>query len=355
MQALEILMLSPYDGTSHRYWRESLADTLVSRENANITTVTLPARHFSWRQRGNSLSFSAHPDLQRPYDLLIATSMTDLSALRGMNRYLARAPAIVYFHENQFAYPDRGTQGLLERQLTSIYTAVSADSVIFNSDWNRGSFMHGANELLGRMPDGVPLDVMTKVAEKSAVVPVALPAIDMVDDRRVDGPLRIVWNHRFEYDKGPALLLDFVQQMLASNLPFRMSLLGERYRDCPAELQGVVDLLQENELLDHNGFIQDRTDYLQCLSRHDVVLSTSLHEFQGLSVQEALLCGCSPLVPDRLVYPEYVPEPFRYNTAEDAVERLACGLPAYDRALMRGYLAPTVNERWQAIVRDVTS
>ena len=41
---------------------------------------------------------------------------------------------LLYFHENQFAYPDQSSAGLVERQLTSIYSAMAADSIAFNSN-----------------------------------------------------------------------------------------------------------------------------------------------------------------------------------------------------------------------------
>jgi hypothetical protein len=43
------------------------------------------------------------------------------------------------------------------------------------------------------------------------------------------------------------------------------------------------------------------------------VVSTALHEFQGLSVLEASQAGCLPLVPDRLCYPEMYPADCRYD------------------------------------------
>jgi hypothetical protein len=63
------------------------------------TQLALPARHFSWRLRGNGLSFAFEETeiLDGDYDLLIATSMVDLSTLRGFHPALANLPTLVYF------------------------------------------------------------------------------------------------------------------------------------------------------------------------------------------------------------------------------------------------------------------
>jgi len=60
-----------------------------------------------------------------------------------------------------------------------------------------------------------------------------------------------------------------------------------------------------------------------------VVLSTARHDFQGLAIQEACFAGCTPLAPNRLVYPEYLPENLLYQrhesdeaTAQLVLERL---------------------------------
>jgi len=134
---MKALLLSAYDAQSHRRWRRGLVDAMP---DVDWTVLALPPRNFSWRVRGNSLSwaFSERHTLEQPFDVLIATSMVDLSALRGMVPSLAAVPSVVYCHENQFAYPNQpGRMQRNEPKITSLYTMLAADRVLFNSEYNR--------------------------------------------------------------------------------------------------------------------------------------------------------------------------------------------------------------------------
>ena len=46
-----------------------------------------------------------------------------------------------------------------------------------------------------------------------------------------------------------------------------------------------------------------------------MILSTALHEFQGISVLEAVQLGCIPVLPNRLVYPEMFGLDYLYESA----------------------------------------
>lgn len=323
-----ILLLSAYDAHSHQQWRNTLCDMFPGD---HWTCLSLPPRHFAWRVRGNSLSwaFNHRQTLTDNYDLLIVTSLTDLSSLRGFVPELARLPTLVYFHENQFAYParpDRAPDATrqnneINAQIINLYTALCADHIAFNSEWNRRSFFDGVEGLLEKLPDQVPAGLTQRLQANSSVLAVPLPdrlytagEFNNSDTGQVDQTadvLQIVWNHRHEYDKGPALLLAIVQQLVTSELPFRLHLLGQRFRREPEEFQQIRVLL--NTYYARHGiepgiddWLPSREDYEAVLSGADIVLSTALHDFQGLSILEAMARGCVPLTPAALAYPEYM-------------------------------------------------
>lgn len=348
-----VLLLSPYDAYSHQQWRSTLVTMFPEFD---WTVLTLPPRYFSWRVRGNSLSwaFTQQEILSRDYDLLICTSLTDLSGLRGLVPKLTAIPTLVYFHENQFAYPTNGMEtgrndkanktggnnpegGLataqpvsVEAAMLSIYNALCADLVLFNSQWNYQSYITGCEQLLRKLPDHVPAGIAELISGKSAVQAVPLPdtlfevaslgQATPPHSQAVPEPVDIVWNHRHEYDKGPDLLLAIVQQLIASGQAFRLHLLGQRFRQRPATFAALESLLAQYYRSQDaepgiNQWLESRDDYLQQLRKADIVLSTASHDFQGLSIQEACIMGCLPVVPDALAYPEFIPSAFRFDVS----------------------------------------
>jgi len=324
-----ILVLSAYDAISHRQWRCTLAQLFPQFQ---WTQLTLPPRHFSWRVRGNSLSwgFGDSPAFKQHYDLLIATSMVDLASLRGFIPMLAELPTLVYFHENQFAYPVNPRQtrqnqfNNLDAAMVSLYTALCAQQLVFNSEYNRHSFLAGVSNLLHTLPDQVPKGIEDRLA-RSSVVPVPVE----LDLQVAPGPqphdpqvLDVAWNHRWEYDKGIDLLLQVVQTVVSRRLPVRFHILGQQFRQQPAEFELIRQLLQELEnqnskLRPRLGYIPDRSEYLAELANCDVVLSTARHDFQGLAVIEASALGCTPLCPADLAYPEYLDSQFLFELCSD--------------------------------------
>ena len=319
---MNILLLSAYDAKSHQYWRKGLVQSF---SHFNWTVLTLPPRFFSWRVRGNGLYWSQEKsqELLESYDLVIATSMVDLATLRGLVPKLAEIPTLLYFHENQFAYPSTADQqGSMEAKMVSLYSALCATKIVFNSQYNRDTFISGVAALLKRLPDYVPSAVTDKLQEKSEIlpVPVHMPqCFRPKEERETSGITTVVWNHRWEYDKGPDRLLAFLEA-LPKDLTLRFHIIGQQFKRCPEEMEQVKLLLESRNWLGQWGCIELEESYFKLLAASDVVLSTSIHDFQGLSIIEGMAVGLSPFVPDRLAYPEFVPSQNRYTSDIDSVE-----------------------------------
>jgi glycosyltransferase involved in cell wall biosynthesis len=370
---VRILLLSAYDANSHRLWRERLAALLPEHDWCQLA---LPARHFDWRIRSNSLHWGLSEDeaLARPADLLIATSMVDLAALRGLRPQLAQLPTLLYFHENQLFYPANksgdgpGRRDNIEPLLIPIYSALCADAIVFNSDFNRQSFLKGARELFARLPDDLPASAWQKLETARVIaVPVAAKA-EPAAPRPARPHLELLWNHRWEYDKGPELLLTVCEQLAASDLPVRLHICGQQFRQQPSEFSRIDVLCQQMaraQNLDRGcfGFLPTE-QYQTLLQQCDVVLSTAWQEFQGLGIQEACLAGCAALVPDDLAYREYLPPDCRYGRSQDlqasaraVVERLAQWLQAGHKALPRvsmdQYCGPTIAAKYRQCFEEL--
>ena len=324
---MRILLLSAYDTPSHRNWCQGLQHNLPELD---WNYLTLPPRHFPWRIRGNPISwYATNPrELDRSYDVLLATSMVDLASLCGLFPSLAGAKKIVYFHENQFAYPlsKSPKRGTVEPMMVNIYSALAADKVVFNSEYNLNTFLSGARDLLKRMPDFSPPEIINRVETNSSVLPVPVQSFETTDRREQRIERSIVWNHRWEYDKNPADFFQACYILQSKNIPFQLLVMGQQFRQHPEEFDRAKSELQEHIIVWGE---QSTEDYLYWLERGEFAVSTAIHEFQGVALMEAVRAGNIPVVPDRLSYPEFFPKQYRFGqSAEDLADFLEACLEA---------------------------
>jgi len=362
---LHILLLSPYHAASHRYWADSLMQNVV----AKWTTLYLPARHFSWRIRSNSLTwaFSNKLALSQDFDLIIATSMTDLNGLFGFLPKLASVPSVLYFHENQFAYPTSShAKPNIEPQLVPIYAALSATVLCFNTQYNYETFLQGTKDLLSRLPDGVPNDLIAQLENKSTILPVpielsqfefketALPASLTDTPVHKEPKLKIVWNHRWEYDKWPEVFFSALHILEQHDISFDLYVLGLAFSERPAIFEQAKR--QFAHCTKHWGAVDDKKAYYKILTECDIVVSTALHDFQGLAVMEATALGCVPVVPNRLAYQEIFAEKFCYKSCVDDEKKQAYYLATHLLDLHRNWDKRSVPNlqrfSWDSLAND---
>lgn len=347
--AVRVLVVSPYHGGSHAAWAEGYARHTVH----DVTLLTAPARFWKWRMYGAATSLAREVD-DRP-DVVVATDMVDLPAFLGRaRRYLADVPAVLYLHENQITYPladgapDDASYGFLNWR-----SMEAADEVWVNSSFHRDAVAEALPGLLRRFPDERHDDWVDEVLARTRVVPVGVEVADLPIGPRADPPL-VVWNHRWEYDKDPEAFIAALDAVV--DLPWRVALLGESFRNDPTEFAAARDRWAERVVA--YGHV-DRAEYAGLLGEATVAVSTARQEFFGIAAMEAAAAGALPLLPNRLSYPTVVPERFHgpvlYEDQADLVDRLRSVLtdPASALATVDS-LADEVRSRygWETIAPD---
>ncbi len=313
-----ILLLEPYFGGSHQQFLEGLQKYVP----AQYRLFTLPARNWQMRMQLAAPWFiqkiTELPVAQRAFDTVLCSTFVDVGVLRGLlpriEGWNPQARILIYFHENQFVYPFRENQ--TARHLLAginFHSALAADAIAFNSEYNRQTFLAGVRAGL-KAASGIKLPgIIEELADKSVVL---FPGIDFSASDAVkrnkagDIPL-IVWNHRWEHDKNPQEFFAALAQLSKRGVDFRLLILGQSFVASPACFAQAKEKFADKII--HFGFVPSRQRYLELLSKGDVVVSTAVHEFYGIAVIEAVRAGCVPVLPDRLAYPELFDDQFLYR------------------------------------------
>lgn len=339
---MRVCLLSAYHADSHARWARGWQTYL----DAETRVLTLAPRWFAWRTGSASLTWATEHRADLLWaDVIVATSITDVAALRGLVPELAHTPIALYYHENQFAYPTRPGESRDARLLMqSVLSALAADALVFNSAFNRDSFILGAQAFLDGMPDHTAR-IQETLLERSRVLPVGLEESCFQAAERNE-PC-VIWNHRWEWDKAPERLFQALTVLRARGCTPKLVIAGPRFRQVPdAITSGLVEFADQivaSEFLDAIG-------YRERLTRCTHVVSTALHEFQGLAVLEACAAGCVPVVPDRLAYPEFFDACYRYASHPDDSQAEAHALADHLQAALGSDAPPDVSHlSWPAL------
>ncbi|KAM8856389.1 tRNA-queuosine alpha-mannosyltransferase isoform 3-T3 [Spinachia spinachia] len=341
-QGPRVLLVEPFYGGSHK----QLID-LLQQNISGCSVFTLPAKKWHWRARTAALHFSQTLPTCPSHRVLFSSSVLNLCELVALRPDLARLKKVLYFHENQLVYPVRKDQ---ERDFqygyNQVLSCLVSDVVVFNSAFNMDSFLSSLSSFMKKIPDHRPRDLDQLIRPKCVVLyyPIQFPDVSSGEfpssgnqqedpqQSRTDQspvskadpgdqmkPLHIVWPHRWEHDKNPELFFSTMMKLKEKEVDFNLSVLGETFSEVPGIFSEAKLRLDPHVL--NWGFLS-RGDYLKVLLQADVVVSTASHEFFGVAMLEAVHCGCYPLCPKALVYPEIFPGEYLYSTSEQLFKQL---------------------------------
>lgn len=305
-----VLVVEPFYGGSHR----DFLDGLVRHSRHKFSLLTLPG--VDWRRRMRRGAQELAPlakAVPGEFDLVIATDMLDLPTFLALTRQrFATTPILCYFHENQFTYPRiRGTKFNSWFGQVNYLSACAADYVAFNSAFHRQDFMRALRALDETPNSWLLSSSIDRVASESFVLPVGVDLQWLDVYRRspdADASPLILWNHRWEFDKAPAVFARAVRQLADEGVDFRLALAGDPGPNPDASLVQLADEMHARGRVTHRGFADSRAQFAGLLWASDIVVSTARHEFFGVGMVEALYCCCRPISPDGYNYPALIPE-----------------------------------------------
>ncbi|XP_051666327.1 glycosyltransferase-like domain-containing protein 1 isoform X6 [Manacus candei] len=331
---MSVLLIEPFYGGSHK----QLMDLLQEELQEDCVLCTLPAKKWHWKARTSALYFMQ----------TVPTS----SKYRFMPEHkLARLEKVIAVKGNGDGYQSGGLPGQQKSRAVMKTSDVHRESGLCESQAGLGTTQH---EGLPSPFTALARSIQTEASEGTnpcqeedkQCLTFNLSNILSGQDYQ-QRPLHIAWPHRWEHDKDPETFFKVLMKLKEEDLPFHVSVLGETFSEIPDIFSEAKKVLGSSIL--HWGYLPNKDDYFQALCMADVVVSTAKHEFFGVAMIEAVHCGCYPLCPKALVYPEIFPAEYLYSTPEQLFKRLQNFCKRPDIVRKHLYKGETAGFSWAAL------
>ena len=325
---MKIALIDSFFSGSHQKWGKDLKK--FSKHQIQIFSMV--GIHWKWRMHGGAITLSKELNNSKFLpDLILITDMVDVAVFKSLlSPKLINTPILIYFHENQIMYPkSRLDTDIIEKRdnhygFINFTSALTADKVIFNSKFHLNGFLNKLKKLLLKFPDYPLLEYVNIIKQKSMVIPIGVKMGNLAKRTEKYNPITILWNHRWEYDKNPDQFFKILFKLNQEGINFNLNVIGENFKHSPLIFDQAKEVLK-NKILNW-GFIESRQYYYKILSSSNILPVTSIHDFFGVSTVEAISQGLSPLLPNRLAYPEHIPnylfKNYLYNSEEELYSKL---------------------------------
>ncbi|XP_042298167.1 glycosyltransferase-like domain-containing protein 1 isoform X5 [Sceloporus undulatus] len=335
---MSVLLIEAFYGGSHK----QLVD-LLQEEIEDCVLFTLPAKKWHWRARTAALYFMQNVPPSTNYRILFASSVLNLTELVALRPDLGKLKKVLYFHENQLTYPVQKCQDRdFQYGYNQILSCLVADIVVFNSTYNMESFLTSIGTFMKRIPDHRPKHLEKLIRPKCQVLyfPIRFPdvsrfmpeykqihfekaahsnqnrntshCVDLPFQEKNIGTSGLIMISNSDHGPGNG----DTQTEFCSLLPERshdpLTTLDNLDKPTPSKCTNICEEENSQHMSSTFCSIAGRLEYEQ----------KCLHIVWPHRWIEAVYCGCYPLCPKALVYPEIFPAEYLYSTPEQLFKRL---------------------------------
>lgn len=320
---MRLLIINPFHTGSHAHWCNGIEQYLPQVSNTQVHVWTLPGRHWKWRMHGSAGYFaSLASEQQIQPDVILTTDMMDVAAFRGLlPAHWRRIPMVQYFHENQLTFPwsDDDPQKLRGQDRSygfmNIQSSLAADEIWFNSSFHQSVFIEAVSKFLSKLPGETEAFRSENILMKSHITSLGIEPALPPQVRMPATPPTILWNHRWEYDKGPDAFFNHLNCLHEEGIRFNLILCGEQFSAIPDVFNKI--LFKYEDRIQHVGYADSKEAYLSLLDGSDFIIHEPIQEYFGISVAEAMSRGVVPLLKRGQAYENWVPSPFLFDHESD--------------------------------------
>ena len=356
---MNILLIEPYYTGSHKQWAEGYK----SHSSHNIKILHMKGQFWKWRMHGGAVTLARDFNKMKwKPDLILSTDMLDLTTFLSLTmKKSSGIPTAIYFHENQLSYPwspdDRDIQNKRDNHYGFINysSALAADKVFFNSEFHLKSFLEDLHPFLKQFPDYQELGTVDVIKEKSEVLYLGI-GLNRFNKHILtkDPKPKILWNHRWEYDKNPESYFRILKEVKDEGFDFSLVILGENFSKTPKVFEESKKEFRNQ--IEHWGYVGSFKEYAKWLWKSHIIPVTSNQEFFGVSIMEAIFCGVWPILPNRLTYPELLPREFHseniYDTDEEFFNKICWAIMNYQELSQSKLVTTSGQFDWQVMAPE---
>ncbi len=311
---MNILLIESYYTGSHKQW----IDGFKKFSKHNVRILYMKGQFWKWRMHGGAVTLAKKFNKMKwKPDMILCTDMLDLTTFIALTRNKTKnIPIALYFHENQLSYPWSETDRDIHNKRDNHYSfinyvsALAADKVFFNSYFHMKSFLKNLKPFLKNFPDYNEIKTIDNIHKKSKVLYLGLDLkkFDKYKIQKLQYPI-ILWNHRWEYDKNPDLFFKILSIIKNNKYKFKLVVLGENFSKSPMIFKNAKETFKQEII--HWGYAHSFEVYAKWIWKANILPVTSIQEFFGISIMEAIYCNTYPILPNRLSYPELIPQKYQ--------------------------------------------